>query len=169
MQAGSDFATEASAACLVTPPTPDLTFFNNGLNQMVSNAATASTSVGKILGNIGVPSYAGRAPFSGGSYIPQYATGGFPTEGQLFIAREAGAELVGQMGGKTAVANNEQIVQGISGGVAQANTGLERRVEQLIGVAEAILRKEFTAEVRPSAALGKTVKRSMELQARVGG
>lgn len=170
VQAGSDFATEASAACLVTPPTPDLTFFNNGLNQMVSNAATASTSVGKILGNIGVPSYAGRAPFSGGSYVPkQYATGGFPTEGQLFIARESGAELVGQMGGKTAVANNDQIVQGISGGVAQANTGLERRVEQLIGVAEAILRKEFTAEVRPSAALGKTVKRSMELQARVGG
>lgn len=49
-----------------------------------------------------------------------YANGGFPEEGQLFIAREAGAEMVGSMGGRTAVANNDQIVQGISQGVYEA-------------------------------------------------
>lgn len=48
-----------------------------------------------------------------------YASGGFPEKGQLFVAREAGPELVGSMGGRTAVANNDQIVQGIEQGVAR--------------------------------------------------
>ena len=49
-----------------------------------------------------------------------YKEGGFPTAGQLFVAREAGAELVGNIGGKTAVANNDQIVQAVSRGVYEA-------------------------------------------------
>lgn len=49
-----------------------------------------------------------------------FATGGFPTSGELFIANEAGPEMVGTMGGKTAVANNDQIVAGISQGVYSA-------------------------------------------------
>jgi hypothetical protein len=49
-----------------------------------------------------------------------YASGGFPAIGQLFFAREAGPELVGTMGGRTAVANNAQIVAGISSGVFSA-------------------------------------------------
>ena len=53
--------------------------------------------------------------------IPLMADGGFPETGQMFIAREAGAEMVGNIGRKTAVANNDQIVSGIAGGVAEAN------------------------------------------------
>ena len=49
-----------------------------------------------------------------------YATGGFPTTGEVFIAREAGAEMVGSIGGRTAVANNDQIVTAVSQGVAKA-------------------------------------------------
>lgn len=45
--------------------------------------------------------------------IPRLASGGFPDTGELFIAREAGAEMVGSIGGRTAVANNDQIVEGI--------------------------------------------------------
>lgn len=52
--------------------------------------------------------------------IPKLASGGFVDQGQLFIAREAGAEMVGSMGGRTAVANNDQIVEGISSGVYAA-------------------------------------------------
>lgn len=44
-----------------------------------------------------------------------YASGGFPTEGEMFIARESGPELVGRIGNKTSVANNDQIVEGIAG------------------------------------------------------
>lgn len=52
--------------------------------------------------------------------VPQFAAGGFPSMGQMFIARESGPELVGTIGGRTAVANNDQIVQGISSGVYRA-------------------------------------------------
>lgn len=55
-----------------------------------------------------------------GVLVPGYASGGYPDEGQLFIARERGAEMVGSIGGKTAVANNDQIVEGISIGVYKA-------------------------------------------------
>ena len=53
--------------------------------------------------------------------IPTYGEGGFPEQGQMFIANEAGAEMVGSIGRRTAVANNDQIVAGIAGGVAEAN------------------------------------------------
>lgn len=66
------------------------------------------------------------AKFLGINSLPKlsvqwYANGGFPDMGQLFIAREAGPELVGNIGNRTAVANNDQIVTGISEGVAYAN------------------------------------------------
>lgn len=46
--------------------------------------------------------------------VKKYATGGFPTTGQLFLARENGAEMVGNIGNKTAVANNDQITSAIA-------------------------------------------------------
>lgn len=52
--------------------------------------------------------------------IPLLASGGYVDEGQMFIAREAGPEMVGTMNGRTAVANNDQIVEGISQGVYSA-------------------------------------------------
>lgn len=51
---------------------------------------------------------------------PELAQGGFPAAGQLFIAREAGPELVGTMRGRSAVVNNNQIVQSVSRGVSAA-------------------------------------------------
>ena len=45
--------------------------------------------------------------------IDAYANGGFPEKGQMVIARENGPELVGNIGGSTAVANNNQIIEGI--------------------------------------------------------
>ena len=52
--------------------------------------------------------------------IYAYANGGFPDMGQMFVARENGAEMVGRIGNRTAVANNDQIVQAVSQGVANA-------------------------------------------------
>lgn len=48
------------------------------------------------------------------------ADGGFVPQGQMFIAREAGPELVGTMGSSTAVMNNEQIVESVARGVYEA-------------------------------------------------
>ena len=58
------------------------------------------------------------------SHIRTFADGGFVDQGQLFIAREAGAELVGNIGNHTAVANNDQIVEGITSGVKEGNSEL---------------------------------------------
>lgn len=57
---------------------------------------------------------------SQGIKIGQYATGGLPDVGQMFVARESGPELVGKIGNQSAVVNNQQIVQAVSQGVAEA-------------------------------------------------
>ena len=49
-----------------------------------------------------------------------YAQGGFPGVGEMFIAREAGPEMVGTINRRSAVANNDQIVEAVSQGVYQA-------------------------------------------------
>lgn len=52
--------------------------------------------------------------------VDAFANGGFPDMGQLFVAREAGPELVGRVGNRSAVVNNDQIVAGVSDGVYRA-------------------------------------------------
>ncbi len=52
--------------------------------------------------------------------VDWYAQGGFPDTGSLFVANEAGPELVGTIGGQTAVANQSQIVEAVAQGVASA-------------------------------------------------
>lgn len=50
-----------------------------------------------------------------GPGVKGHATGGFPTSGSLFVANENGnPEMVGNWGGKAAVANNMQITEGIT-------------------------------------------------------
>lgn len=74
--------------------------------------------------------------------IPLMADGGFVTEGQMFIAREAGAEMVGNIGRRTAVANNDQIVSGIAGGVAEANEEQNALLREQNSLLRAILEKD---------------------------
>lgn len=76
--------------------------------------------------SIKLPDWAGGSTFGinikeiSAISIPRLATGGIVSEGQMFIAREAGPELVGNIGRKTAVANNDQIIAGIESGVYRA-------------------------------------------------
>lgn len=54
------------------------------------------------------------------SYVKPYAQGGFLNSGELFLARENGlTEMIGRIGNRGAVANNQQIVEGIEAGVAR--------------------------------------------------
>ena len=77
-----------------------------------------------------------------GSAPNQFASGGFPETGEMFIAREAGPELVGSIGRKTAVANNDQIVAGIASGVASANTESNALLREQNSLLKALLEKE---------------------------
>ena len=70
--------------------------------------------VGDILETLGLPRQVPQLK------VKWYAEGGFPDEGELFVAREAGPELVGNIGNRAAVANNDQIIQGIAEGTYQA-------------------------------------------------
>lgn len=72
--------------------------------------------------------------------VQGYVGGGFPTVGSLFIANEAGPELVGTIGGQTAVANNNQIVSGIASGVADGNieliSAIYRMADRIVAAVE---------------------------------
>lgn len=103
-------------------------------------------------------------------YIEQHADGayGIP-KGDLFIANEAGAELVGNMNGKTTVANQGQIIEGIQRGVRDANqeqNDLLRRQNDLL---MNLLEKSGTITVEPSAAWGRFNQRSAEMWGRTTG
>lgn len=106
--------------------------------------STIVESVGKVLGGIG--DWVGKAVGAIGSFfknIFHFADGGFPDVGQMFIARESGPELVGTIGGSPAVANNDQIVEGIRTGVAEAmakqNDLLRQQNELLMRLVEKTL------------------------------
>lgn len=96
--------------------------------------------------------------------VQMKAAGGFVDAGQLFVARETGPEMVGTIGGNTAVANNDQIVAGIQSGVAQANEQQNELLRQQNSILMALLDKEFT--ISPSVAFGQLVERSNTLYAR---
>lgn len=60
--------------------------------------------------------------YSNGSWknIPQYANGGVPSHGSMFIAGERGAEIVGHINGKTEVLNQSQTASAIYSAVVSA-------------------------------------------------
>lgn len=80
------------------------------------------------------------------AYVTPMASGGVLDAGELYLAREAGAELVGRIGSQNAVVNNEQIVQAVSRGVAQAvaqamgSGGNNHTTVELVGDARALFK-----------------------------
>lgn len=99
------------------------------INKMISGVITGMNSVIKALNKIKIPKW---VPGIGGKginistisnipQIPAFAQGGYPETGQLFLARENGInEMIGRIGSRSAVANNDQIVEAVSSGVAGA-------------------------------------------------
>lgn len=79
--------------------------------------------------------------------VPKFAEGGFPMQGQMFVAREAGPELVGTIGGRTAVANNDQIVEGISAGVEWANAKQNALLAEQNSLLRQLVAKDFGVEI----------------------
>lgn len=127
------------------------------LTQSVKDALAGITVKIKTVAN-------GKTSVFGQLKTSEYAQGGFPTEGELFIAREAGPELVGSIGGSTAVANNDQIVAGIQSGVAQANAEQNELLRQQNSILMQLLNKDLT--ISPSVALGQVMARSTALYGR---
>ena len=104
-----------------------------GLNSIVYATNTIISAVNALMRTIG---YTGGISAIPTVSIPRYADGGFVDQGQLFIAREAGAEMVGSIGRRTAVANNDQIVEGIATATREGNEDL---INALYAVAQQII------------------------------
>jgi len=62
-----------------------------------------------------------------------YKSGGFPTAGELFVANEAGPEMVGKMGNRNVVANNNQITTGIKNAVVEGMVEVAMRTASMQG------------------------------------
>lgn len=92
------------------------------INFLIKGLNKVSFNVPEWVPNIGGKKFGFNISAISEVKIPRLATGGFPTTGQMFIAREAGPEMVGTIGNKSAVVNNEQIIAGISEGVSDANS-----------------------------------------------
>ena len=114
-----------TAASYALDSSPLMRFLNTislKLQEVFGWARTATEQInemnkaGSYSMDIGNGRQVSYSPMKGGLY----ASGGFPDTGEVFVAREAGPELVGSIGNRTAVANNDQIVQGIRAGVYEA-------------------------------------------------
>ena len=104
-----------------------------GMNSIIYATNNIISAMNAIMHTLG---YTGGLTKIPSVSIPRYANGGFVDQGQLFIAREAGAELVGSIGRRTTVANNDQIVEGITYGVREANDDV---VTAIYAVAQQII------------------------------
>ena len=88
--------------------------FVDGINNIVGNETIAGALTGgamAYLKDINLP------------HINLLASGGMVNQGSMFIAGEAGPELVTSWGNSSAVMNVDQIVEAIAQGVAMANGG----------------------------------------------
>lgn len=70
------------------------------------------------------------------------AGGGYVSSGEIFVAREAGPEMVGTIGHQTAVANNDQITSGIASAVSSAMVGNNRLLSEQNELLRQILAKD---------------------------
>lgn len=125
--------------------------------EVIKKAATQSIAVGT--GGV-----AGSMLTNIGDIIKPHANGayGIPN-GDLFIANEQGAELVGSIGGKTSVANQGQIIEGIQRGVAEANESQNALLRQQNELLRGILEKETNVNFGASASFGRTVRQSLDM------
>lgn len=120
----------------ITEKTFEMAAAVNAVAGALQSLASAMSSLGGIGG-----SFSGmNITINGNIGLPAFAEGGFPGMGDLFLANEAGPEYVGTLGGRTAVANNDQIVAGIASGVSAAMVSQN----QLLQEQNALLRQIYT-------------------------
>ncbi|HAJ98173.1 MAG TPA: hypothetical protein DCO72_10615, partial [Ruminococcus sp.] len=121
-----------------------------GFNDIADIINGFSIDIPDWVPSIGGSSWSPNLPKYNTVSLPRFENGGFPKSGELFLANENGVpEMVGRMGGQTAVANNEQIVQGIAQGVMMAmNSGSQNQlIRQAITLLQAIAEKDPVVEV----------------------
>lgn len=136
-----------------------ITGFESFVNFFVGAINGITGSLSNLWTWIGIPAIPSIPEVSFGR-VDYFAGGGFPATGELFIAREAGAEMVGSIGGHTAVANNDQIVEAIKQGVYEAMQSSESGGDwtiQIVSDGRIKASQVITAAQRKNQRDGKTV------------
>lgn len=109
---------------IVTDSVTSLFDNSTGYSTGYSFGQSLANGISQAIMNATYPSLKGTMSTSGGTArmsFSAYASGGFPDPGQFFFARENGVpEMVGSIGRRTAVANNDQIVEAVKAGVYEA-------------------------------------------------
>ena len=130
------------------------TFYAKGLSATYGGVTTAVNSAQTYWSRASFPDKTLGAQVKlkvpSGLQIERFAEGGIIDAGQVFVAREAGPELVGTMGNRTAVANNDQIISGIANGVASAMSSQNVLLAQQNNLLTQILAKEGNVTVSTS-------------------
>lgn len=139
---------------------------NNAYSVGYTYGSSLASGIARAIRNASYPTITANTSTLGSTSkisVTAYAGGGLVDSGQLFYAREAGPELVGTIGRRTAVANNDQIVEAVKSGVYEAvvaamtnSRGAESSGEQVVRVY--LDGKEITAnQNRRSRMYGKGV------------
>ena len=98
-------------------------FYNDGarIGSALARGFTDNAKVSSVINTSGSTLTLDWKNVSVSKYLSGFASGGFPDTGEFFMARENGIpEMVGRIGNRTAVANNDQIVDAIEKGVYRA-------------------------------------------------
>ena len=159
----------------IKAPSIDSSSFLSGLDELETNTRTTIEEIRSLFSSLdGISldlSTAGNG-FAAALHaiVPGKASGGFVRSGDLVMANENGNfEMMGKMGSQPVVANNQQIVTGISQGVAQANSGVESRLNTIESLLIRMLNKEFVAKAVPSSNWGAHNARSNDAYDKVTG
>ena len=110
--------------------------FGNGVSKnMKINGTTFNETLTEAIKNVKIPRWLKDTPIGkmASSLGFQFAAdGGMFNTGEMFIAREAGPELVGKIGNKTAVANNDQITTAMTNAMIVALDNINTNNKQPI-------------------------------------
>jgi hypothetical protein len=141
-----------------------ITAVEKGINWIVSALNSIKFSLPEWIPGIGGKSFSLNLKPVALGRIELFAGGGFPDMGQMFIARERGPELVGTIGHRNAVANNDQIIEGIRSGVSDANAEQNALLAEQNELLRSILAKEGHVYLDP-----RTAKRAVDKANREAG
>lgn len=177
-----DALTESAKTADSTVDSIKLNFDTNGVEASANSAASAienmASRIRKAFASLDGLTY--EMDISGQKYsgamkvlipsVEQRASGGFVRSGDLVMANENGNfEMMGRMGNQPVVANNQQIVNGISQGVATANGDVVSELRTLTNLMQKMLNKEFVAKAIPGSDWGQHNSRSNDAWGKVNG
>ena len=135
------------------------------LSAIVNVTANIETAQGKIINTAASGAIKIQDTLtSAAKKLGWYGSGAYDIpNGQIFVAGEDGPELIGTMNGNTTVANQGQIIEGIAAGVAASNEEQNVLLREQNNLLRQILQKDTSVRLGASSALGRTVRKSLDM------